>query len=143
MGIKEDLKQWKQYREHRRRDTNLEQDIIRSNVQDSVFRRRYDSFLEALTKELKVKFLDENRSMVELRPNTVQMNALFDAAMKDERITDLYKITPVQDGSYKFEMEVVDFDLAEYFDDEDARDRQVRKRSYELSEDDEFEEILT
>lgn len=118
MGILQDLREQREYKKHRNKEKNMERRIIKDNISDSQFRRKYDSFLESLLKTLSEKFVQERRKMVDLKPNKVQDSALFEEAMRDERVNVIYEVTRRNDGSYSFEVKEIDL-LDEVFDDEE------------------------
>lgn len=123
MSILDDFRELGKFQKHKNKERNLEKSLISRTIRDSNFKKRYDSFLEAMIRDLTIKFNEERLSEVHYKPLKASDGRFFEMAREDERMSELYEITPKNDGSYSFLLKDVDFldDLldSEYDEDED------------------------
>lgn len=125
MGILQDLKELKAFQGLKNQERNIEKTLISRTIKDSNFKKRYDSFMEALVRDLTYKFNDEKRSEVHYKPSKTSDGRLFEMARLDERMNELYEIVPKNDGSYSFilkDVDILDDLLDNEYDDEDDED---------------------
>lgn len=125
MGILQDLKELKAFQGLKNKERNIEKTLISRTIKDSNFKKRYDSFMEALVRDLTYKFNTEKRSEVHYKPSKTSDGRLFEMARLDERMNELYEIVPKNDGSYSFvlkDVDILDDLLDSEYDDDDYDD---------------------
>lgn len=125
MGLIDDLREIGKFNKYKNREKSFERELYKRSIRDTQFVRQFNNYMEALVRDLNKKFNEEGYTEIHYKPKQARDSQFFEAFRDDERMTEIYNIEPLNDGSYRFTLTTIEGleDVQDYLDGLDGVER--------------------